>query len=44
MWPSSTQVNKLVNDDPSIVEPIELAPDAAWAERRGALYLRLGCG
>jgi hypothetical protein len=25
----STRVNKPENDDPSIVEPIELAPDAA---------------
>jgi hypothetical protein len=32
MWPSSTRVNKPENDDPSIVKPIELAPDAAWAE------------
>jgi putative SOS response-associated peptidase YedK len=24
MWPISTRVNKLENDDPSIVEPIEL--------------------
>jgi putative SOS response-associated peptidase YedK len=29
MWPISTRVNKPENDDPSIVEPIELAPDAA---------------
>jgi hypothetical protein len=25
MWPISTRVNKPENDDPSIVEPIELA-------------------
>lgn len=29
MWPISTLVNKLENDGPSIVEPIELATDAA---------------
>jgi len=29
MWPISTRVNKPENDDPSIVEPIKLAPDAA---------------
>jgi putative SOS response-associated peptidase YedK len=29
MWPISTRVNKPENDDPAIVEPIELAPDAA---------------
>ena len=29
MWPISTRVNKPENDDPSIVEPIELAPAAA---------------
>jgi hypothetical protein len=29
MWPISTRVNKPENDDPSIVEPIELASDAA---------------
>jgi putative SOS response-associated peptidase YedK len=29
MWPISARVNKPENDDPSIVEPIELAPDAA---------------
>jgi hypothetical protein len=29
MWPISKRVNKPENDDPSIVEPIELAPDAA---------------
>jgi putative SOS response-associated peptidase YedK len=28
-WPISTRVNKPENDDPSIFEPIELAPDAA---------------
>jgi hypothetical protein len=27
MWPISTQVNKPENDDPSILEPIELATD-----------------
>ena len=29
MWPISTRVNKPENDDPSIIEPIELATDAA---------------
>jgi putative SOS response-associated peptidase YedK len=29
MWPISTRVNKPENDDPSIVEPGELAVDAA---------------
>lgn len=29
MWPISTRVNKPENDDPSIVEPVELASDAA---------------
>ena len=29
MWPISTRVNKPENDNPSIVEPIELATDAA---------------
>ena len=29
MWPISTRVNKPENDDPSIVDPIELATDAA---------------
>ena len=29
MWPISTWVNKPENDDPSIVDPIELASDAA---------------
>jgi putative SOS response-associated peptidase YedK len=29
MWPISTRVNKPENDDPSILEPIELATDAA---------------
>jgi putative SOS response-associated peptidase YedK len=29
MWPISTRVNKPENDDPSIVEPIALTPDAA---------------
>jgi putative SOS response-associated peptidase YedK len=29
MWPISTRVNKPENDDPSIVEPIEPATDAA---------------
>jgi hypothetical protein len=26
MWPISTRINKPENDDPSIAEPIELAP------------------
>ena len=29
MWPISTRVNKPENDDRSIIEPIELATDAA---------------
>jgi hypothetical protein len=29
MWPISTRVNKPEKDDAAIVEPIELAPDAA---------------
>jgi putative SOS response-associated peptidase YedK len=29
MWPISTHVNKPENDDPSIIDPIELASDAA---------------
>ena len=29
MWPISTRVNKPENDDPSIIEPIELATRAA---------------
>jgi putative SOS response-associated peptidase YedK len=29
MWPISTRVNKPQNDDPSIIEPIEPATDAA---------------
>jgi putative SOS response-associated peptidase YedK len=29
MWPISTRVNKPENDDPSIVEPIEVANSAA---------------
>jgi putative SOS response-associated peptidase YedK len=29
MWPTSTRVNKPENDDPSILDPIELATDAA---------------
>jgi putative SOS response-associated peptidase YedK len=29
MWPISTRINKPENDDPSIVEPIEVATDAA---------------
>jgi hypothetical protein len=29
MWPISTRVNKPEKDDPSIIEPIELASDAA---------------
>jgi hypothetical protein len=31
MWPISTRVNKPENDDPSIVEPTELTPDAGVA-------------
>jgi putative SOS response-associated peptidase YedK len=33
MWPISTRVNKPENDDPSILEPVELRNDAA--RRRG---------
>jgi putative SOS response-associated peptidase YedK len=29
MWPISTRVNKPENDDPSIIEPVELTTDAA---------------
>ena len=29
MWPISTRVNKPENDDPSILEPVELATNAA---------------
>jgi putative SOS response-associated peptidase YedK len=29
MWPISTRVNKPENDDPGILEPVELASDAA---------------
>ena len=29
MWPISTKVNKPENDDPSIIEPVKLAADAA---------------
>jgi putative SOS response-associated peptidase YedK len=29
MWPISTRVNKPENDNPSIVEPVELTSDAA---------------
>jgi putative SOS response-associated peptidase YedK len=29
IWPISTRVNKPENDDPSIIEPIKLASDAA---------------
>jgi putative SOS response-associated peptidase YedK len=29
MWPASTSVNKRENHDPSILEPVEVAPDAA---------------
>jgi hypothetical protein len=29
MWPISTRVNKPEDDDPSIVDPIELATDGA---------------
>jgi putative SOS response-associated peptidase YedK len=29
MWPVSTRVNKPENDDPSIIEPLELAAGAA---------------
>jgi putative SOS response-associated peptidase YedK len=29
MWPISTRINKPENDDPAIVDPVELATDAA---------------
>jgi putative SOS response-associated peptidase YedK len=29
VWPISTRVNKPENDDPSILDPVELATDAA---------------
>jgi putative SOS response-associated peptidase YedK len=29
IWPISTRVNKPENDDPSIIEPLELSSDAA---------------
>jgi hypothetical protein len=29
MWPISTRVNKPENDDPSIIESVQLASDAA---------------
>jgi hypothetical protein len=32
MWAISTRVNKPENDDPSIVEPIRVATDAAQAD------------
>jgi putative SOS response-associated peptidase YedK len=35
MCPISTRVNTPENDDASIVEPIELATDAKFAERVG---------
>ena len=34
MWPISTRVNKPENDDPSIIEPIELRTDAACGHIR----------
>ena len=37
MWPFSTQVNTPENDDPSIIEPIELATDAASKKNRRVL-------
>ena len=33
-FPAATRVNKPENDDPSIIEPIELASDAGTALRR----------
>jgi len=32
MWPISTRINKPENDDPSILDPVELATDAAQGE------------
>ena len=34
MWPISTRVDEPENDDPSIVEPIELPTDARLEEKR----------
>ncbi len=34
MWPISTRVNKPENDDPSILEPIELATNVVWVAGR----------
>ena len=33
MWPISTRVNKPENDHPSIIDPIELASNAAYLYR-----------
>jgi hypothetical protein len=33
MWPISTRVNKPENDNPSILEPVEPATDAAMSIR-----------
>jgi putative SOS response-associated peptidase YedK len=35
MWPISTRVNKPENDDPSVVEPIELNAATHSGRRRG---------
>jgi putative SOS response-associated peptidase YedK len=35
LWPISTQVNKPENDDPSIIEPIEVPTSAAWMQSIG---------
>jgi len=40
MWPISTRVNKPENDDPSIIEPIELATGVAKATHRTAAGVR----
>ena len=41
MWSISTRVDKPENDDPSIVEPIELATSAALAARPARLQATL---
>ena len=42
MWPISTQVNKPENDDPSIVEPIELATGPRRAGDRASILQTRG--
>jgi hypothetical protein len=38
MWPISTRVNKPENDEPSIIEPIELASETEVEGLTGASY------